>query len=158
MSSVAKRLKEYWAAQKLQLGRPVTVQELHQFEERNRVNMPRDLREYWTTVGGMADIEMDQNLFSFLPFDELVRLTDEPLDPKVILGLEDPESCFFLGHYLIWSHSYLIRLYPSLRDENQVLCYSAGSNPCSHVIAPTFTQFAEFYLRDPESEELLPRQ
>ena len=97
----------------------------------------------------------DNALFGFFPLsaikpvpEELAGMDGTPDYSPIMKTLGDPASWFVFVEYLIWSHVYALRLSPDPSEKTPVIWISGELHG---VISPSFTEFAESYLTDPES-------
>jgi len=129
------RLKSLWASQGIECGVPATRAELAEFEERHRVCLPDDLREYFLRVNGMARNQWwqwDEDLINFYPLADLVRCEETA----------GPTARFIFADYSISAHEYAVELTTAPPPSGAV--YAIGLGPV--LIARTFSEFLTRYL------------
>jgi hypothetical protein len=148
--TLAERLRDRWAAQKIPIRHGVGPAEIRAFEARAGVAMPPDLRDYFETVDGMERWSSDEEMLEFLHLgavasvaEELVEFRGIPDYGDLATILESPERYFVFADYMIRSHVYAIRLDPDAYRETPVVGL-AGS--LVWRAAGSFTEFAEKYL------------
>lgn len=112
------------------------------FEEKYRVRLPADLRDYFETVNGFDLTKTgwcDDNCFSFFPVEEVVPLSD--------WWWKDPDGdhYFILVDFMISSHVYAIRLGENPDSESPVFVAYSKDRPTR--IAGSFSEFVEGYLK-----------
>ena len=113
-----------------------TEDEIQAFEQRNGIQLPADLREYFLRLNG---IDMDPGLFRFWPFSRLI-----PLKSPSAVGLETGRY-FIFADYMVGTWYYAIFLGNDSYLQNRVILPDFPGRP---VIAHSFTEFVELYLTD----------
>ena len=132
-------LKKRWAG--LPFKSPLASEtELNEFEAQHDIALPADLRSFFAEVNGSGD-EFE---FRFLPLKEVV--TVEKLSEMQTTTLTSPEAgrFFVFVDYMQWCWGYAIRLGETV-GENIVVPIGKLARP---VIASSFSDFVELYLRD----------
>jgi len=125
--------------------------EILRFEEKYGFILPNDLRSYFLLLNG-TNSKYDNNLFRFYSLDNFLPVR-EALDNwrgtpgyrQIVNTLKNPEECFVFSDYSFHLLIYAIRLNKFTSNENQVYIIQ-GSN--YEVIANSFTQFLDFYIKD----------
>lgn len=138
--NVFDRLRNHWMTASVPLAEPATCGDIEALERRHGVAIPPDFREYLLVAGGMPVGVMDEQLLSFA---SLEALGDESRWSPGGSGLER----LAVADFLLFSHWYVIEVGPE-----------PGSGPVFGThdgeeliqVAPTFTDFIEAYLADPE--------
>lgn len=155
MSTPHSKLISHWKSQKLKIAPGNSEDKVREFESRNGVFLPTDLREYFLSVDGMAQIgghDCDQKGFSFWPLARVRSVPKECAEQELAdPEIENPDQYFVFADYLQWSWAYAIYLSERLSEANQII-HVGTLRP--KVIAGSFTQFVDLYLRD--AEELYP--
>lgn len=143
----AQRLVGYWAGLGCTLAPAVSSQQIAEFERRDHIRLPSDLREYVSLcnglshdAGGQWDRD-DLGLIEFWPLDRWSVLR-EPLPDH--LGLST--SYFMFADFLLSSHEYGIRLTDDPGDSGSVIAYGGPAA----VVAPSFSAFIAAYLEEPD--------
>ena len=113
-----------------------TDDDIQVFEERNGVQLPADLREYFQRLNG---IDMDPGLFRFWPLSRVI-----PLKSSSAVALET-NRYFVFADYMVGTWYYAIYLGEDPFVQNRVILPDFPSQP---VIAHTFSEFVELYLTD----------
>jgi hypothetical protein len=136
------RLERYWSTpgrgEANRSGKNVTEEEIKAFEARKQVRLPADLRAFFLCLNG-TDGNGDYQLFRFLAFDEFEAV--ESWKPRLI----DAESYFDFADFMIDCYRYAIYLGNEPTWQNRVILTGYPGNP---VVAQSFTEFLELYLRD----------
>ncbi|MGC4093051.1 MAG: hypothetical protein QM756_35220 [Polyangiaceae bacterium] len=127
-----------WRAEQVPLNGAASAFALAELEDRLQVPLPHDIREFYTTAGGMTDYEYDPRHLSFW---NLVRVLAEP--PMPPLG-EGTVREFAFGDALIESHYFVFRV----KTDGRVVI--------GHDVDPTdeepgLERFFRRYLDDPVS-------
>lgn len=148
MTSAVQSLIGYWKSQGISAPRGNSDDAISEFEAKNGVRFPADMRGYFQATNGMPRVGSgcDSSGFRFWPLDE-VRAVPVLCGEK---GVPLPEGSHLEQHFLFadyfdWSWAYAIDL--SGRDP--------GRQPIIHVgtlqaktVASSFSHFIELYLRD----------
>ena len=139
MPAIGESLKQFWTHQNIKLRRGASEAKLREFEEKHKVCLPDDLKDYFSTVDGFADSGWDDNIIEFFPLAEIVPLSQE--------WSRRPEanSYFVFADYSISCHVYAIRLTDDLALGNPVFIVY-DENP--EQIAGSFSEFVRGYLAD----------
>jgi hypothetical protein len=141
--NVLERLERHWYQSKIQRNligpAPASQQDINTFEQKYDIVLPADFREYFLRLNG---IDEDPDVFCFWPISKL-----KPVDLKNFAVLQ-AECYFFFADFLIESHYYAIYLGGDPFFQNRVILPDFSD---SHMIAQTFTEFLELYLRDDPS-------
>ena len=134
------RLEQYWhrnwQAVATDRPTPASTQDLSEFEQMHQVTFPLDFREYLQRFNG---IEEDPDLFCLWPINKIRRLDSKGFH------LLQAESYYYFADYLIECHYYAIYLGNDGFFQNRVILPDFPGSP---VIANTFTEFLELYLKD----------
>ena len=139
---ILERVDKYWYESALARGlrAPVVASEsdLEAFEQNNGVRLPADLRKYFLELNG-TDGDGDAQIFRFWPLGEIRRVDRKDF------ALLDADSYFLFADYLMESWYYAIYLGNDPFFQNRVILTGFPRNP---VVAQTFSEFLELYLRD----------
>ncbi len=153
LAALLERLKDFWSKQGVRIQPGVSNEEIGTFESRYQVQLPPDLREYFTSVNGMQRWETDKNMFSFLPIHAIKNIPEElahcrgiPDYRDIVRTLADPHCWFVIVDYLITSAVYAVRFTADI-ESTPVLWI--GNGVCHRIVAPTFADFLEAYLANP---------
>jgi hypothetical protein len=115
---------------------PATGEEIVAFEQRNAVNLPADLREYFERLNG---VNMDGRLFRFWPLSKLI-----PLKSSSSILIET-NRYFLFADYMVGTWYYAIYLGDDPFLQNRVILHDFPTRP---VIAQSFSAFVDLYLAD----------
>jgi hypothetical protein len=140
------RLKEYWLSQGLAVNPGVSQEELTAFEHKYKVLLPRDLRDYFLTVDGMAQGVTDNALIRFWSLKEVKPVPEEAPAYSDPLYIENAESLYLFADYCIWSHAYAIRL--SCHETSNAIIVIGDETPTR--MFGSFSELASNYLTDPD--------
>ena len=140
MDTIGETLKQYWLRQEIKLNLGVSEIELCAFESKYNVYLPKDFKNYLSTVNGFVDSSMDEELFTFLPLNEI--------EPLSISWSQSPEakSYFIFADFLISSHVYAIKLTKDSKFDNPIFVDFNDNHPTQ--IAHSFTEFIQSYLEN----------
>jgi hypothetical protein len=146
---IYQRLVSHWRAEGLKLSTGCNEQDLLRFERAHDVTLPDDLRSYFLHVNGMLPDAMedcDQNGFCFWPLARMKSIAKErALHSSPMLPGPEDQHYFVFADYLQWSWAYAIRLTKNSLDPNQVVIMGKP-----RIVAGSFGEFVELYLRDAE--------
>ena len=140
-------LMEKWRSElQLQLLPPATELEIREFERRQGVRLPDDLRDYYRAANGFAPPDdQDQNGFCFWP---LTRVCPVATFGSGDWSSADTKDCFLFADYLILCWAYAFRLTASSSSTPVCIVGTADGHP--RWIARDFREFVELYVRDDE--------
>ena len=155
MPKASKKLINHWTGQGLKIEPGVTRQDIHEFESKNGVTMPQDLRDYFQHVNGMAQDarnSCDKQGFAFWPLCQVKSVAEELADQSLDMPeIPNQDRYFVFADYLQRSWAYAID-------------FGAPSTESAHVIhvgtlkfkivAESFDRFVDLYVRD--AAELYP--
>jgi hypothetical protein len=155
MSGIGERLKAYWLAQGLQLPPGVLEVHLQQFEMHFGVTVPDDMRDYFLHVNGMGGVvtfndrlNWEDDLFRFWPLQEVSPMSDD--QGYADLQIADRSSFFIFADHSIVLPAYGIRL-DSARTGDHTVIACQGRRHETSIVALSFTEFAERYLKGDDS-------
>lgn len=138
-------LKNYWLSKGINICSGASEKEIEQFESTNSVQLPEDLRNYFTQVNGMDNSRnseywtCDEQEITFWSLQEVKRLPEGVM----LSHFHNPESFFEFADWSICAHTYAIRLSSNLQEPNPV--YVLYDQPVQ--IASSFTEFVLEYIK-----------
>lgn len=150
MTLIAQEIADKWVAQGLSKRPGVSAEQVAEFEQRHSVVLPRDFRAYLQLVDGMNEA-MDDESFRFCPLAE-IQPVDQVLEPHHTDRDWYP-GCFIFADFLTWCWAYAIRLAGAPPEVGNIFIVY-GDDTRRPLIADSFSEFAERYIRNPDS--LLP--
>jgi hypothetical protein len=139
MDRIGESLKQYWLQQAIKLKLGASEIELRAFENTNNVHLPEDLKDYFSTVNGFDNSDVDEEFITFLPLDEI-----EPLS-KNWSKKPDAKSYFIFADYCISCHVYTIQLTNNIKLNNPIFI---AYNDTPIQIADSFSEFIQCYLKN----------
>jgi hypothetical protein len=149
------RLVRHWTEGGLKTSQGCPADGAREFEVKNSLVLPEDLRAYFLRVNGMlpeALEDSDLNGFCFWPLDRVKSVTEEIVRHSLRIRQSSEDHQYFVfADYMQWSWAYSIRLTDSADGPNPVI-HVGTLEP--KVVANSFTHFVDSYLRD--AEELYP--
>jgi hypothetical protein len=148
MSTHWGQLVAMWRDAGLQTRPGVGLDAIRAFEAKHDVVLPGDLREYFLTVDGMED-ELDSGTNRFWPLS-MVKLVSEELKEIHPDRWAYPE-CFIFADHCIWCLAWAVRIGKQPSDVSGPVFQVTGDTIPGRMIAASFTDFVEMYLRDPYS-------
>lgn len=126
----------------------VSESELTAFENKYKVYLPKDLREYFTHVNGFNAGHMDDAMIRFCTLNELEPVSRSGFGATGPDYVEAADFVFLFADYLISSQAFGIRLSPE-KDNQPNTVYLIGVRPVRPV-ARSFSDFVDIYLTDKE--------
>lgn len=139
METLTQRLSDLWLTNGVELRPGVSEQAIEQFEKRHGVLLPLDLRDYFLTLDGTGQNQMDDGMLAWWSLDEVTPLADV----EKSVELEHSQQYFVFADFLISSHHYAIGLFPERAEKNPVVSTSDHPIP---VIADSFSDFLRKHL------------
>ena len=147
------RLKTHWTAQGVKIRPGASRQEIESFESRYQVRLPDDLRAYFSSVDGMDEWDVDNDMFSFHSLPKVKNVTEDlahfggiPDYTAIVHTLNRPDRWFVIVDFLICSAVYAV-------DLSEERCTTPVHRICDdthhRIVAPSFAAFLEAYLDDP---------
>jgi hypothetical protein len=122
----------------------VSERTIAEFEKRNNVHLPEDMRQMYLISDGMEPDEMEPKcLIRFWPLSELKEVRDEYGDrPEMAANYSD---VFLFADHSLWAFAFGIRLSVESTEENGVVAVE-GRVP--RRVARSFSDFVEQVLGD----------
>ncbi|HWY53315.1 MAG TPA: SMI1/KNR4 family protein [Terriglobales bacterium] len=149
MEDSSGKLIEHWRSLNLLIAPGNTEEKVREFESRNGVMLPLDFREYLLSVNGMVQVggqDCDPNGFAFWPIARVKSVRKEYAEHSTPLPeVQDPDAYFVFVDYLQWCWAYAIRVGAGPSEGGQIIHVGTIR---SKVVAPSFTEFVDLYLRD----------
>ena len=149
MQDPASKLISRWRSLDLLIARGNSEENIRGFEARNRVMFPTDFRDYLLRVNGMFQAggqDCDENGFAFWPLARIKSVRAEYAEHSNPLPeVQNPDGYFVFVDYLQWCWAYAICLDARPSDGGRII--TVGKLP-SKVVAGSFTEFVDLYLRD----------
>jgi hypothetical protein len=134
------QLRKHWTDASIPVVDPATPDEVDGFEKRHGIELPSDFKDYLLIAGGMPEGRTDDDM---LEFASLETLNNE----NRWTSPDSTRKMRTFADYLIFSHWYLIDLGHN-SDRGAVFATHDGDEFVK--LAPTFKEFIEAYLADPE--------
>jgi hypothetical protein len=126
-----------------------TDTQITEFEMRNGVLLPPDMKRYFRRVNGMGPREqMDSGTYSFWDLDlgSVVPILDALGGPNILEVLPEARTLFVFADYCIGMQHFCIDL---LRSSNPILCITSEAELTRESVVhvcETFTAIVELYL------------
>lgn len=149
MSTASGRLISYWKSQSLIIAPASSETGTQDFEFQNAVMLPSDVREYFLSVNGMAQIgghDCDRNGFAFWPLARVKNVVNECAEHSMVVPeVTNPDKYFVFADYFQWSWAYAIYLGERSSEQNPVIHVGTRRHK---VVASSFSEFVDLYLLD----------
>ena len=117
------------------------------FERRFGVRLPADVRKYFLTTNGTGDF-MDGAFFSFWPLQRVKPLHEMWMSVGPVRAAYP--GCFVFADHSVRRCEFAVRLGDSPQRAGPVFRISESSNPSGEQVAPSFVDFMERYMEEPE--------
>lgn len=147
MSMAAEKLLSHWKNQGLALANGNSEEALTEFESKNSVLLPSDMRHYFAAANGMPNnsgSDVDSNGFRFWALDQIRPLPSAGAEAGVpIPAVEDPSRYFVFADYFDWSWAYAIDLGGG---HVQRVIHVGTVEP--KIVAQSFAEFVDLYVED----------
>jgi SMI1 / KNR4 family (SUKH-1) len=145
MSTIPKKLIDYWRGQGLSLMAGCDAQAIAEFERRHHIEIPQTMREYYLSTDGMAETfkdAQDKNGFSFWCLARVSRVRDIP-DGVPIPPFSGDMNLFVFADYMQWSWAYAADFSPG--SAGAVILVGKES---PEQVATSFEEFVDLYVSD----------
>ena len=141
------KLAAHWTSQKIRHLGGANPDDIVRFEERNGVSVPKDFWAFLLDFNGTSEMA-GTDYFRFLPLAEFGSSRDRNAmdfgEPFESTYPSKPDGFFVFADYLQWCYGYAINLSKDAVVNDVALI---GGLTCD-VVARSFTEFMEMYLRD----------
>lgn len=146
MRSMMHELLRRWSSSGLKIREGATERAIRKFEDRYHVQLPEDLRTFYSIVDGMEENDMDPvEQMRFWPLSEVISVDEEFSGDETVAGCP---GFYIFADYSLWAHGYAIDLRPGDPGTRGIILVG-GDDPIA--IASSFTDFIRKYLHDPQS-------
>lgn len=142
-------IRRRWQDQGLTVQAGASDAQLADFERKYRVKLPDTLRTLLKFVDGMADGDVDDDLYCFWPISDIKTVGEickTGLGPAKI-DPADYENYFVFADYCISAWDYAIELDSNPNNPGPV--YRVFCEPVKEKIAESFFEFLQMYAEDP---------
>jgi len=141
--TAARRLIEYWESIGSRIKPGASEQDLLAFEQRHKVCLPQDFREYLALCNGLG---LDDS--GHFDHDWLGLIEFWPLETISAKHDGKPGEYFGFADFLIDSHRYVIRL--SADTSVRSLVGVGNEVGIDEQLGDSFSNFVDVYLHDPD--------
>jgi hypothetical protein len=131
-----------WRSLGVETADVASLDEIRPFERQFGIQMPSDLMDFFTGVGGMREGATDQHGIRFWSLAEVQPAYVELIDANPSMH----SGYFVFADYSIWAHGYAIKLSSGAEPHVAIV---GGVAPIR--VAVSFTEFLWKYLHQPES-------
>lgn len=152
------KLKKFWINQSLCFNNLLNFKNIEDFENKNKVKIPKDLQMYFYLINGTNE-SYDTNFFSFYDLnnfkkvsDELIKFNGIPDYSNLGKSLLNIENYYVFADYMFHLSSYAIYLGNNLNYLNEVILINGGEYK---KIANSFSDFIILYLKELPHSPLL---
>jgi hypothetical protein len=150
-SGTPERVREHWRNSGTAPRAGTTAQDIAAFESTHRLALPPSVANFYATVNGMQPDATDEELFVAFPLQEVKPVPESvggyrgtPDYGPIVHLLPNANDYFVFGECMLWSQVLAVRLRSA--SETETLWISGSTFV---VVAPTFEDFWEIYLRAP---------
>jgi hypothetical protein len=151
ISEKLNKIEKMWALADVEQCPDATNEDVKIFQKRNQVVLPVDLIEYFQKLNGTME-EYDEKFFQFYSLGEFKRVADlykdwvgVPHYENLTNTLLDYNQYYAFADYSCNLFSYIIRLYPTETEFNEVLIVCGDKY---QKIASSFSEFLDLYICD----------
>ena len=137
-TSIYDQLRERWINGGISVNPGVAKEVLNTFQEKRNLNLPEEFKDYLSTVNGMMNGIVDENLIAFLSLD---RIDDETNLIEVSPNVVDVT----FAEYSLYCHWYVLR---ASRLGDQLGLFVADRER-EKRLANSFGEFVIKYLTHP---------
>ena len=139
------RLKNHWTSHHIEFNDGVPRDYLEAFEDRFRVVLPADMRDFYLTMNGVPADTTDEELIRFWTLEEVKPISSEAPAFATPDYINNAESLFVFADYSLWAHAYAIRLDSYQLDRNEIFIIG-GDYPL--LLFRSFSELVDSYLTD----------
>jgi hypothetical protein len=143
-------LREHWLSHgALPSGSPAKESEVREWEQKNGVRLPNDLRDYVCGLNGMsltARGEMDDNYFRFVP---LVQM-----EPEIEIDRMGRPGMFLFVDYLQLCYWYCVELDATEKATTRVFLCGTPKSEQARPVAASLAEFFRLYMEEPRALEI----
>jgi hypothetical protein len=151
MIIIIEKLKNKWLEEKLYFEQPLKKTDIVQFETTNKVLLPNDLKDYFSSING-TNSNYDNDFFCFYSIKNFKSVNEVYKDwtgnPNYSDFLKTPinkDNLFVFADYMINTFSYVITLNQELEVVNPIYVVCGDEYK---LVANSFTEFITKYLED----------
>ena len=146
------RVVKRWRAEKIEVRSGADPDAIASFERKYGVVLPADVREYFATVDGMNDNNIDDKTYRFWRLEEVKPVEDELSDADGIVCSDRfaYPACFVFADYCFHCWDYAVKLTDDPAQSAPVYRVTFGEVP-GEQMAASFREFMERYADDPRS-------
>jgi hypothetical protein len=149
-TAIEHRVRTFWEKCGADPRTGVAAEEIAAFEVRHGLSLPQSVAAFYRAVNGT--VELDSEVFAAWPLSEVGTVRDVVAPYRGVPDyglicelLADAGDYFAFGDCMIWSQVLAVRLRPEPAS-TEVIWISGAAYA---IVAPTFEEFWEEYLRDP---------
>ena len=144
----AEKLLSHWQSQGLVVAKGNEESALIEFEAKNSLRLPLDIRQYLAVANGMSSIpgnDVDSNGFRFWPLEQMRPVPMVCAEAGVpVPAVQDPLRYFVFADYLDWSWAYAIDLVGD--GSGHSVIHVGTLEP--KTVAHSFREFVDLYVQD----------
>jgi hypothetical protein len=133
------RLRAAWTGGTVRINHGAPLAAVESFEARHAVTLPLSFRNYILEIGGMIAGQTDNSVISFLSLDAIDR------EMKPLAQSSELREIAF-AEFLVFSHCYVLKC---TKEGLEKGVFAADGTHEKHI-APTFDQFVDAYLDNPQ--------
>jgi hypothetical protein len=148
LTQLTKHWKEHGASVS---GVVATEEEIVEWEQKNAIRAPDDLKNYLLGVNGMsltAHGEMDDDFFRFLPLSQM--------KPEIEISTSGRAGRFVFVDYLQLCYWYCVELDSTERETTRVFLGGTSKPEEARLVASSLSEFFQLYMENQRSLEIIP--
>jgi hypothetical protein len=151
-SSLWRRIIDGWRSIHAGNASGASSEAIAAFERKYHVVLPADVREYFMTIDGMGENDMDKAMNRFWPLGEVKPVEEELSDSR---GVVYPDrfaypDCFVFADHCMNCWDYAVKLTTDPTQQAPVYRVTASDEP-GEQMAASFREFMVRYSDDPDS-------
>jgi cell wall assembly regulator SMI1 len=148
-------IRDRWRSLGVSVRDGASVATIADFEYRNRVVLPEDVRQYYSFMDGMENWDLAEEMISFWQLSEVGSVPEKlshcrgiPDYSEIESVLPDAASYYVFADHSIWLNVYVMKLTPDRNNPSPIIWICGKS---WHPLAESFAAFMDEYAADPWS-------
>lgn len=154
MDKALSTIRTHWQSLGVSIEEGLSEKEILEFENRNGIRMPDEMRNFYRLMDGMNQGEADDDWISFWPLSQVSTIPEKlshfrgiPDYGEIEAILPEAAKYFVFADHSIWLHVYAVKL--SKLSETSEVVWICGKH--FKPIAASFGDFLNQYASSPKS-------